>query len=58
MGALGKGLLMGDGFSAQGMYENIRVIAQGREETEACQKGTAGCCVDHDKDPDDSCECW
>jgi hypothetical protein len=34
-------------------------IAWEREETEPCQAGTAGCCVDHQPgDPETGCETW
>jgi hypothetical protein len=33
-------------------------IAWGRPETEACQAGTKGCCIDHDSPQADGCEAW
>jgi hypothetical protein len=41
-----------------------RIVATDREETEPCQRGTVGCCVDHDRErrttprDDEGCECW
>lgn len=53
------------------MYRQpIRIVAEGREETEPCERGTVGCCIDHTaemkdregfRDParrDSSCETW
>lgn len=38
--------------------ENGRVIAWGREETDACEAGTPGCAIDHANDKGDGCETW
>lgn len=35
-----------------------RVIATNREESEPCEAGTPGCCIDHQRDAHDSCETW
>lgn len=40
------------------LQDNGREVDWGRKETDPCQKGTVGCCVDHDKDRDDTCETW
>lgn len=34
-----------------------RVVATGRDEEDACQAGTPGCCIDHNKDHG-SCDTW
>ena len=34
-----------------------RVVDWDRPETEACQAGTPGCCINHNED-DGGCECW
>ncbi|MBO2461674.1 hypothetical protein [Actinomadura violacea] len=34
-------------------------VAWDREETEPCQRGTAGCCVDHKPaEREQGCQCW
>jgi len=42
---------------------NERIIATDRDETDACEAGTPGCCIDHTAERDagtdrDSCETW
>jgi hypothetical protein len=34
-----------------------RVVAWSRAETDPCQAGTVGCCIDHELDQGD-CETW
>lgn len=33
-------------------------VAWDREEWEACQMNTTGCCIDHECAPKRGCECW
>lgn len=35
-----------------------RVIDWDRDESEPCQAGTPGCCIDHDSDKGGGCETW
>lgn len=35
-----------------------RVVALTRAETDPCEAGTVGCCVDHAHDDNESCETW
>ena len=37
---------------------NVYVTAEDRDETEPCQKGTPGCCVDHVVGTESDCEAW
>lgn len=35
------------------------VVAEDRDESETCERGTPGCCVDHTRSPShDKCETW
>jgi hypothetical protein len=34
-----------------------RIYATNRPESEPCEAGTPGCCIDHNQDHG-SCECW
>lgn len=39
------------------------IVAQDREETEPCERGTVGCCVDHTlslryRGDHGDCDCW
>lgn len=33
-------------------------IATDRDESEPCQKGTTGCCIDHPAGEETGCETW
>jgi hypothetical protein len=35
-----------------------RRIAWDREETEPCEAGTPGCCIDHMQDKGEGCDTW
>lgn len=34
-----------------------RIVAEDRDESDACQRSTPGCCIDHSADAG-SCETW
>lgn len=47
----------------EAMNENEIIVAEDREESEPCEAGTVGCCVDHHAMmrqglQDDRCETW
>jgi hypothetical protein len=35
-----------------------RLVASGRDEQEPCERGTVGCCVQHEPGEDGGCETW
>lgn len=35
-----------------------RIVARDRAETDPCEAGTPGCCVDHGRDHGDGCDTW